>query len=123
MLFLLSRLLRRRRMKIVQSYGQGASTSDLRLGWCDHNTDMTNALLRSFFGLDAVEILQGDLLETEADAIVSPANSFGDMSGEVDKRIDDFFKGAAQAAIIKRIQEEYWGELPVGMAILVPMPN
>src|SRR5205085_9843102 len=118
-----SRLLRRKHMKVVQLFGKGASESTLRLSLCDLNADMTDAWLDSFFGVDAVEILQGDLLETDADAVVSPANSFGDMSGGVDKRIDDFYKGRAQEAIIKRIQEEYWGELPVGMAIVVSMPN
>ncbi len=57
---------------------------------------MTDAWLDQFFGVDAVEIVQGDLMDAGEDAVVSPANSFGDMSGGVDKRIDDFFRGAAQ---------------------------
>ncbi|MCW3098054.1 MAG: phage tail assembly protein [Chthonomonadaceae bacterium] len=123
MLFSLSRLLRRQRMKVVQSFGRGASRSTLRLSLCDINADMTDAWLDSFFGVEAVEILQGDLLETGADAVVSPANSFGDMSGGVDKRIDDFYRGAAQEAIVRCIGEQFLGELPVGMALVVSMPN
>src|SRR5205085_4088920 len=118
-----SRLLRRKHMKVVQLFGKGASESTLRLSLCDLNADMTDAWLDSFFGVDAVEIVQGDLLETEADAVVSPANSFGDMSGGVDKRIDDFYKGVAQATITERIREQFLGELPVGMALIAPMPN
>jgi len=121
MLFSLSRLFRRSRMKVVQAFGKGVSRSTLRLSLCDINAEMTDAWLDAFFGVEAVEILQGDLLETGADAVVSPANSFGDMSGGVDKRIDDFYRGAAQEAIIRRIGEEFLGELPVGMATIVPM--
>ncbi len=80
-------------MKVVQAFGRGASRSALRLSLCDINAEMTDAWLDRFFGVEAVEILQGDLLETGADAVVSPANSFGDMSGGVDKRIDDFYHG------------------------------
>src|ERR1051326_7122093 len=123
MLLSFSRWYRRRRMKVIQSFGKGASESGIRLSLCDINAEMTDAWLDRFFGVEAVEILQGDLLETGADAVVSPANSFGDMSGGVDKRIDDYFKGAAQQAIRQRIQEQFYGELPVGMALVVPMPN
>jgi len=110
-------------MKVVQPFGKRASASPLRLSLCDINPEMTDAWLESFFGVEAVEILQGDLLEADADAVVSPANSFGDMSGGVDKRIDDFYHGAAQRAIIQRIREQFLGELPVGMALVVPMPT
>lgn len=123
MLFSLSRWFRYRHMKVVQSFGSGASRSGLRLSLCDISAEMTDAWLDAFFGVDAVEILQGDLMETGADAVVSPANSFGDMGGGVDKRIDDFYKGAAQEAIVQRIGEEFLGELPVGMATIVPMSN
>ena len=84
---------------------------------------MTDAWLDRFFGMDAVEIVQGDLMETGADAVVSPANSFGDMSGGVDKRIDDFFRGAAQENLIRQIREQFYGELPVGMALVIPLPD
>ena len=110
-------------MKVIQSFGKGASEDILHLSLCDTNANMTDAWLDSFFGVETVEILQGDLLETQADAVVSPANSFGDMSGGVDKRIDDFYKGAAQQAIIARIRDEFYGELPVGVALIVLVPN
>ena len=110
-------------MKVVQPFGRGGSKSGLRLHLCDINADMTDAWLDSFFGVEAVEILQGDLLEAGADAVVAPDNSFGDMSGGLDKHIDDYYHGAAQEAITARIQSELLGELPVGMAIVVPMQN
>lgn len=110
-------------MKVIQSFGRDILRGRLRLILCDLNPDVTDSWLDRFFGVTAVEIVQGDLLETGAEAVVSPANSFGDMSGGVDKRIDDFFNGAAQEAIIARIRSDYLGELPVGMAMVVPMPS
>lgn len=110
-------------MKVSQLFGKGISDGRLRLSLIDINSEMTGAWLESFFGVEAVEIAQGNLLDTDADAVVSPANSFGDMSGGVDKHIDDFYKGAAQEAIMARIRSDFLGELPVGMAIVVPMSN
>lgn len=109
-------------MKVVQHFGKNAKDAAFRLTLCDTNTDMTDAWLDQFWGVEAVEIVQGDLLEAAADAVVSPANSFGDMSGGVDKRIDDFFRGAAQERITQAIRQQFLGELPVGMALVVPMP-
>ena len=110
-------------MKIIKSFGKGASANTLRLTLCDTNASMTEAWLDKFYGVDGVEILEGDLLNTDADAVVSPANSFGDMGGGVDKRIDDFFGGEAQNRVVRSIRERYYGEMPVGVAIVVPMPN
>ena len=114
---------KRGNMKIVQSFGRGAKQAALRLTLCDLNPDMTDAWLDRFFGVDSVEITQGDLLETGAEAVLAPANSFGDMSGGVDKRIDDFFRGAAQEALTRQIREKFYGELPVGTALVIPMQN
>lgn len=116
-----TRWMRRRRMNVVQKFGKGAREGALRLTLCDTNAEMTDAWLDQFFGVEGVEIVQGDLLDASGDAVVSPANSFGDMSGGVDKRIDDFFQGAAQERITQAIREQFMGELPVGMAIVVPM--
>lgn len=110
-------------MKVIQPFGKQARSNPFRLSLCDLSADMTDAWLTEFFGVECIEILQGDLMETGADATVSPANSFGDMSGGVDKRIDDFFGGAAQEAITAQIRQQFYGELPVGMALIVPMPN
>lgn len=103
-------------MKVVQAFGEGAANSTLRLSFCDINAEMTEACLERFSDVGNVEILLGDLLEVDADAIVAPVNSFGDMSGGLDKRIDDYFGGAAQKAITTQIREQFLGELPVGMA-------
>ncbi len=110
-------------MQVIKPFGKGAANSPLRLSLCDLQLDMAAAWREFFSDVDSVEILRGDLMETETEAVVSPANSFGDMGGGVDRRIDEFYKGAAQQAITERIQTRFLGELPVGMAMIVPMPG
>src|SRR6202012_4403586 len=57
------------------------------------------------------------------EAILSPANSFGDMGGGIDKAIDDFHQGAAQRAVRTAIADRCYGELPVGLALIVEMSS
>lgn len=72
------------------------------------------------FRLPAVTITVGDILEADADAILSPANSFGFMDGGIDLLYSRFFGWELQEALQARITSEYDGELPVGQAIVVP---
>ena len=65
-------------------------------------------------GVPGVEVVHGNLLDLGCDAVVSPANSFGDMSGGIDKAIDDFHDGEAQRRVMAAIAEQFLGELPVG---------
>jgi O-acetyl-ADP-ribose deacetylase (regulator of RNase III) len=69
--------------------------------------------------VDAVEIIQADILGLRCDALVSPANSFGDMDGGLDKAIDAFFGGQAQTWVKAAIAKHFLGELPVGMALVI----
>jgi len=108
-------------MKVAKPFGKSRAPGTLRLRLCDTNPDVVDAWLEAFHDVDAVEVLEGSLLDADADALVSPANSFGDMGGGVDKHIDDFYKGAAQPALVAAIRDQFLGELPVGMALIVPM--
>lgn len=83
--------------------------------------EMAEAFLKYFYDRDNVEILQGNILNLSCDALVSPANSFGEMSGGLDKAIDDFYGGNAQPSIRHAIGERFFGELAVGNAIILPM--
>ena len=47
----------------------------------DRNPALVEAWRRNFEGIERVEISQGDIFGVTADAIVSPANSFGYMDG------------------------------------------
>ncbi|MCE9638510.1 MAG: macro domain-containing protein [Planctomycetes bacterium] len=62
-------------------------------------------------------------MDLDADAIVSPANSFGDMGGGIDRAIDQIHRGEAQRRVTAAIAERFLGELPVGAALVVQMPS
>ena len=56
-------------------------------------------------------------------SIVSPANSFGIMSGGYDKAIIDFFGKALMEDVQEYIISNYFGEQPVGTAFTIQIPN
>jgi O-acetyl-ADP-ribose deacetylase (regulator of RNase III) len=111
---------RRWRMKTLKPFGKAASGLLLSLG--DLDAAVAGALTDAFVDVAPVEVVEGDLLRLACEAIVSPANSFGDMGGGIDKAIDDFHRGAAQRAVMVAIAERFLGELPVGMALVVELP-
>lgn len=107
-------------MTTLESFGPGAR--DFSITLADLNPDVANALSQAFAGIGAVEVVTGSLLDANADAIVSAANSFGDMGGGVDKAIDDLYRGEAQRRVRAAIAHEHCGELPVGCALVVELP-
>lgn len=109
-------------MRILKPYGENAGAS-LRVSLGDRDAATAEALAAAFAGADGVEVVAGDILLLDSDAIVSPANSFGDMGGGIDKAIDDFHRGEAQRLVMAAIAREYCGELPVGAALAVPLPG
>ena len=122
MLDSIATLIRRWRMKTMKPFGK-TSPDGLRISVGDLNPDIVNALATAFAGVDQVEVVEGNLLDLSCDAIVSPANSFGDMGGGIDKAIDDFHGGAAQRAVTAAIAEQFFGELPVGTALIVKLSS
>jgi O-acetyl-ADP-ribose deacetylase (regulator of RNase III) len=115
-------LIRRWRMKTHKPFGNHTPDS-LRISLGDTNPEVAQALATAFDDVDQVEVVEGNLLDLACDAIVSPANSFGDMSGGIDKVIDDFHGGAAQKAVTAAIAEQFLGEFPVGAAVIVKLPS
>lgn len=65
-----------------------------------------------------VEIKTGDLFDLSADAVVSPANSFGYMDGGLDGKLRDFFGIEIERKVQHTIKTQYNGELLVGQAIV-----
>jgi O-acetyl-ADP-ribose deacetylase (regulator of RNase III) len=106
-------------MHTLKPFGKSAPTAGLRLSLCDRDAGVATTLAGAFADADAVEVVEGNLLDLECDGVVSPANSFGDMGGGIDKAIDDFHRGAAQRAVMAAIAEHFLGELPVGAALVV----
>lgn len=60
-----------------------------------------------------------DYFSVSADAMVSPANSFGIMDGGLDAAIAAAIPGV-ERRVRERIAKEHHGELPVGLAEVVP---
>jgi O-acetyl-ADP-ribose deacetylase (regulator of RNase III) len=66
-----------------------------------------------------VSVHHGGFTDLEADAIVSPANSFGYMNGGIDLAYRNFFGNDIERRVRSKIMELFGGELPVGSATAV----
>jgi O-acetyl-ADP-ribose deacetylase (regulator of RNase III) len=123
MLRLVIQRIRRMRMRTIKPFGRGFPSGLLRVSLCDQNPEVARALMGSFHDVRGVEVLEGDLLHLDCDAVVSPANSFAYMDGGIDQHIDRFYEGEAQRAVLARIAERFYGELPVGVAMIIDMTS
>lgn len=86
-----------------------AYTYDLYYAWQTYFHDLPN-----------IEIIDGDILKQSADALVSPANSFGYMDGSLDLKISQTLGWHIEKRVREVLINEYYGELAVGQAIIVP---
>ncbi len=121
---MIKNMIDRFKVKRLKKFGSSLSPQQFRLTLCDPNTELLTHLLREFSTYEQVEIVEGSLVHVPCDALVSPANSFGDMGGGVDQAIDAYFHGKAQQAAQQIIRDEWCGELPVGVAAIVePIPH
>lgn len=89
----------------------------------DRNQGMVDAWKSQFRGVPDVEIGCGDIFDVKADAIVSPANSFGFMNGGIDLAYSKRFGWGLQAKLQKHLFDLYDGELPVGDAVCIAIDN
>lgn len=102
-----------------------------------HLRDLSRALVeawrREFAGLPGVTISHGDIfserpgsvsasdpIDIRADAVVSPANSFGFMDGGIDLVYTYQLGPQVQERLRALLAEQHDGELPVGQAAIVP---
>lgn len=88
----------------------------------DRQPTMVSNWEKVFEGIENVYISQGDIFEgfgMKVDAVVSPANSFGFMDGGIDYIYSLKFGWEMSEALRKIINKEYYGELPVGQAVVV----
>ena len=78
------------------------------------------AFTQVFGGHDRVSFGSGDLLRADVDAIVSPANSFGQMDGGIDRHYRNQLGLKVERRLRELIEKRYEdGELPVGEALVV----
>lgn len=85
----------------------------------DRSPGLVTAWERAFEDMEGVEVVEGDFFQRPADAMVSPANSFGIMDGGLDLAIRDRLGFEAQEAAQRVILERHHGELAVGSAEVV----
>lgn len=90
---------------------------------CHPNEEKTKYWRGEFKDYTKVEIVTGDILEQNCDAIVSPANSFGFMDGGLDLHLSEHFGLDLQKKLQEIIKEKHRGELPVGLAEIIETGN
>jgi O-acetyl-ADP-ribose deacetylase (regulator of RNase III) len=105
-----------------------------------HLRDLSRPLVaawqEAFADVPGVSISQGDIFSAQpgplrdnapidilADAIVSPANSFGFMDGGIDAVYTHQFGFRLEERLQARLAAEHGGELPVGGAVIVETGN
>jgi O-acetyl-ADP-ribose deacetylase (regulator of RNase III) len=86
----------------------------------DKNPAVVEAWRTEFADAPDVAISQGDIFDLTADAIVSPANSFGFMDGGIDLVYSVRFGWGVQERLQERIRADHDGDLPVGQALVLP---
>jgi len=85
----------------------------------DRNAATVRAWRSVFEDRDDVTVYEDDYFTHAADAMVSPANSFGIMDGGLDAAIRDALGSSTQRNVQKAILEQHHGELPIGSAVIV----
>lgn len=87
---------------------------------CALDPAMARAWSKHFGSQPDVWIHGSDILAKQADAILSPANSFGFMDGGIDLAYSHFFGWDLQERLQDTLRREHSGEIPVGNAVVVP---
>jgi O-acetyl-ADP-ribose deacetylase (regulator of RNase III) len=85
----------------------------------DRSTPLVQAWREAFADCADVEAIAGSYFQRNADAIVSPANSFGIMDGGLDLELRDQLGYTVESRVQQAIVERHHGELPVGAAEVV----
>lgn len=86
---------------------------------CDNASPVVEAWHAYFDGLPDLEIVCDDFANQEADALVSPANSFGRMDGGLDTEIIGLLGEDTETEVQRIIRDRHEGELVVGLAEVV----
>ena len=85
----------------------------------DSKPELCDKWRQVFSSYPEVEVLTGDYFQQSADAIVSPANSFGIMDGGLDLAIRNELGFQVEKDIQEVILKKYHGEMPIGSAEII----
>ena len=75
--------------------------------------------LKNEFKFTSVAVQEDNIFNHTADAVVSPANSFGFMDGGLDGKLRDFFGQSIEDKVRKKIAADFQGELLVGQTTII----
>lgn len=92
---------------------------ELKIFLRDINQKIVKAWEAVFINYPDVKISCGNIFDLEADAIISPANSFGFMDGGIDLIYTQYFGENLQKKLQQIIYDDFYGEIPVGAAKIV----
>jgi O-acetyl-ADP-ribose deacetylase (regulator of RNase III) len=93
---------------------------DLKIKLVAYTSDLYDAWMKRCDRFNFVQVMKGDILSIQTDAVVSPSNSAGFMDGGIDDKYTKFFGERLEKYLQKTIREEHDGELLVGNAVVVP---
>jgi O-acetyl-ADP-ribose deacetylase (regulator of RNase III) len=85
----------------------------------DRHASLVDAWTEAFRAFDGVKPQLGDFFDQPADAMVSPANSFGIMDGGLDLAIRDTIGRGIQQKVQQVVLDRHHGEMHVGSAEVV----
>jgi len=77
----------------------------------------------AFCNYNNIKVSCGDIFDLKADAIISPANSFGFMDGGIDLAYSGYFGWDLEKKLQNKIKNKYYGEIPVGAATIIKTGN
>jgi O-acetyl-ADP-ribose deacetylase (regulator of RNase III) len=92
----------------------------MHLNLVDTNEEVTAAWHQVFADVPQVTVHHGSIFDHPADALVSPANSFGYMNGGLDFTISKHLGWHLEKDLQRIIREKYYGELLIGQAEILP---
>jgi O-acetyl-ADP-ribose deacetylase (regulator of RNase III) len=102
-----------------RSTSSSTPTTRPRLVLCAVEDELSRAWSAVAARHDELEVYSGSILEVGADAVVSPANSYGWMRGGIDAVYARELPAVAER-VRSAVLNYHGGELPVGEALVVP---
>jgi O-acetyl-ADP-ribose deacetylase (regulator of RNase III) len=95
----------------------------MHLTLVDTNVEVIAAWHQVFADVPQVTVRHGSIFDHPADALVSPANSFGYMNGGLDFAISKHLGWHLEKDLQRLIREKHYGELLIGQAEILPTSN
>ena len=95
----------------------------MKIYLCAREDDLFNAWKLLCGHHDSVIVTRQDIMSIEADALVSPSNSFGFMTGGIDLHYKNYFGQTIEDDLRKKIGLEFNHELLIGQATSVKVFN